>query len=152
MKTISSLTHSPYTNLKVPFYILIFALFFSADITNANAYIDNCLLQLTPKEARGIVTDEDGTPLSGVIIIVSKSLIHTTSDNEGRFSVSNIPDGASITFMLRGYKTHTLPPLMSSNTAIKVKMMKDPHYVEAPDTSGHLSKKINKPDQIIQNR
>lgn len=140
--------HSTFTPVRFLTYLLMIVIFSQSGKTNAetpNIYESKQLIQ---KEARGIVTDEDGVPLKGVIIIVSKSLIHTTTDKDGRFSISNIPDGASITFMLKGYKTHTLPPLMASNTAIKLKMIKDPDYTEQSDTSIHLSEQVNNLNQV----
>jgi hypothetical protein len=82
------------------------------------------------KTARGIVVNEDGRPVPDVNIIVLRSMISLRTDARGRFLISNIPDGASIIFSCRGYKTYTLPPLIISNTTIRVRMVKDPGFTE----------------------
>lgn len=149
---IKKLIQSILATIRFLAFLLVFVLLSHSAKPNAYTSYNSESQQLIQKEARGIVTDEDGVPLKGVIIIVSKSLIHTTTDKDGRFSLSNIPEGASITFMLKGYKTHTLPPLMTSNTTIKVKMLKDPACVEPSDTSMHLSEQANNTNQVNQVR
>ena len=71
-----------------------------------------------------------GTPLQGVSIVVAKSLTGVITDAKGRFAVSKIPDGSSLMFSCKGYKTYTMPPLMASNSALYVKLVKDPDYKE----------------------
>ncbi len=52
------------------------------------------------------------------------------TDAKGRFAISKIPDGSSLMFSCKGYKTYTMPPLMASNSALYVKLVKDPDYRE----------------------
>lgn len=82
------------------------------------------------KVAKGIVVNEDGEPLKGVRIIVSKSLISVTTDVWGRFAINNIPDGSSLIFSCRGYKTFSMPPLIVSNSALHVRLVKDHDFDE----------------------
>ncbi|NSW93721.1 MAG: carboxypeptidase-like regulatory domain-containing protein [Bacteroidales bacterium] len=140
-KMIKKLKSSFCINLRFSLPLMISMLFLNGNISHAGMYYNDEFTQIIQKEAGGIVTDEDGMPLKGVIIIVSKSLIHVTSDKDGRFSISNIPEGASVTFMLRGYKTYILPPLIVSNTSLKIKMLKDPGYKETADTTLSSGKK-----------
>jgi TonB-dependent starch-binding outer membrane protein SusC len=47
----------------------------------------------------GVVTDENGKPVSGVSVYVKGTTIGTTTDNEGRFSL-NIPEGRANTVLV----------------------------------------------------
>ena len=82
------------------------------------------------KEARGVVVKEDGKPLPGATVIVSASAISVVTDSNGRFSVSRIPNGSSLIFSCKGYKTYIMPPLTASNRNLYVKLVKDPDYKE----------------------
>jgi TonB family protein len=129
---------SPYRRLKIFLVLPVFAIIFYAFsapeynyITPSEEQTDAVMTSETiEKEARGIVVNEEGTPLQGVRIIVSKSLTGTLTDAGGRFALGRIPDGSTLIFSFRGYKTYTLPPLMASNTALRVRLVKDPDYKE----------------------
>jgi len=112
--------------------------------TQINKDLDNGVLQ---KEARGVVINEDGEPLQGVRIIVTKSTIGVTTDARGRFAVSSIPGGSALIFSCRGYKTYTLPPLLASNSALRVRMVKNPDYDEQSEVSSVIT---TKNQQLIQ--
>lgn len=84
------------------------------------------------KFAKGIVVNEEGTPLQGVKVIVARSLTSVVTDARGRFAISNIPDGSSLMFSCKGYRTYTMPPLMASNSALYIRLVKDPEYKEPP--------------------
>lgn len=84
------------------------------------------------KQAGGIVVDEEGNPLQGVRVLVSKSTTFSTTDERGRFSISKVPDGSSLIFSCQGYKTYTMLPLIVTNTGIRVRMVKDPEFRMAP--------------------
>lgn len=85
-----------------------------------------------PKDARGIVVDENGIPLKGVKVVVSRTMIFTSTDERGRFSLKGIPDGSSIIFSCEGYKSHVMLPLMASNHSLYIKLVRDPGYRKAP--------------------
>jgi beta-lactamase regulating signal transducer with metallopeptidase domain len=127
---------SPYRKLKILFVLPVFAIVFYAFATPEYNYImpsglqrNNALTSETiEKEAKGVVVNEEGTPLQGVKIVVAKSLTGVITDANGRFAISRIPDGSSLIFSYKGYKTYTLPPLISSNSALYVKLVKDPDY------------------------
>jgi TonB family protein len=129
---------SPYRKLKILFVLPVFAIVFYAFATPEYNYImpsglqrNNALTSETiEKEAKGVVVNEEGTPLQGVKIVVAKSLTGVITDANGRFAISRIPDGSSLIFSYKGYKTYTLPPLISSNSALYVKLVKDPDYKE----------------------
>ena len=91
------------------------------------------------KQAGGTVVDEEGNPLQGVRVLVSKSTIFTTTDAKGRFSLPRVPDGSSLIFSFPGYKTYIMLPLLISNTGIRVRMVKDPGIRELPEGTGNGS-------------
>jgi len=89
-------------------------------------------VSMIQKQAGGLVVDEEGNPVQGVRVLVSKSTIFTTTDSKGRFSLSNLPDGSSLIFSCPGYKTYIMLPLLTSNKGIRVRMVKDPEFKKVP--------------------
>jgi TonB family protein len=84
------------------------------------------------KEVKGIVQKEDGKPLEGVHIASTGTMgnaMGATTDEDGRFSIKNVQDDASLLFFCRGYKQLTLKPDFKKD--MSVKMVKDPDYKEA---------------------
>lgn len=51
----------------------------------------------------GVVTDETGTPLAGVSVQIKGTIEGTQTDENGRYSLTNVDEGAVITFSLIGY-------------------------------------------------
>jgi len=85
------------------------------------------------KQAGGMVVDEEGNPLQGVRVLVSKSTIFSSTDERGRFFISKVPDGSSLIFSCPGYKTYTMLPLIVTNTGFRVRMVKDPEFKKVPE-------------------
>jgi len=127
---------SPYRKMKILIVLPVFAIVFYAFATPEYHYFTpseapagtTLTSETIEKEARGIVVNEEGTPLQGVKIVVSKSLIGVVTDESGRFAINRIPDGSTLIFSCTGYKTYTLPPLITSNSALHVRLVKDPDY------------------------
>lgn len=121
----------------LPFLILVFSAFRSPEYhyteTPAADKGANGLTSFQQKQAGGMVVDEEGNPLQGVRVLVSRSTMFTTTDVKGRFSISRIPDGSSLIFSCPGYKTYTMLPLIVSNTGIRVRMVKDPEFKKVPE-------------------
>jgi TonB family protein len=129
---------SPYRKMRLLLVLPVFAFVFYAFARPEYHYVTPSGSQMNPaltsesiqKEAKGVVVNEQGTPLQGVTIVVAKSLAGVITDAKGRFAISRIPDGSSLIFSCKGYKTYTLPPLIASNSALYVKLVKDPDYRE----------------------
>jgi TonB family protein len=84
---------------------------------------------LMQKEVKGIVLNGEGKPLEGVHISSTgkpgeASL--ATSGHDGRFSIGNVQENATLLFFCRGYKELALKP--DFNKDMSVKMEKDPDY------------------------
>jgi TonB-linked SusC/RagA family outer membrane protein len=70
----------------------------------------------------GIVSDDKGTKLPGVSVIVKGSSLGTTSDNTGRYSI-HAPANATLVFSFVGFKTTEVK--IAARTVIDVSMMLD---------------------------
>lgn len=127
---------SPYRMIKILLVLPVFAIVLNAFATTETPYAKSAGPGRGPvlssvafeKEAKGIVVDEEGNPLTGVKILVAKSINGATTDSKGRFSIKKIPDGSSMIFSLEGYKSYMLMPLISSNYALRITLVKDPDY------------------------
>ncbi|GHV69078.1 SusC/RagA family TonB-linked outer membrane protein [Bacteroidia bacterium] len=53
----------------------------------------------------GIVMDEQGALLPGVVVHIKETTIGTTTDADGRFRLDNVPTGSVVTYSFVGYKT-----------------------------------------------
>lgn len=72
---------------------------------------------------QGVVSDDAGNPLPGVNILVKGTLTGTTSDTNGRYSIS-VPSGdAVLVFSFIGYTTQEIP--VGNQSAIDVTMVAD---------------------------
>lgn len=123
----------------LPGLVLVFCAFRNPEFHDAETSTPEKEVELLAsalqKQAGGMVVDEEGNPLQGVRVLVSKSTIFSTTDAKGRFSISRIPDGSSLIFSCQGYKTYTMLPLIVTNTGIRVRMVKDPGFSKAQSTA-----------------
>ncbi|HYH56713.1 MAG TPA: SusC/RagA family TonB-linked outer membrane protein, partial [Anseongella sp.] len=78
------------------------------------------VLQLT---VSGSVKDETGNPVPGVSVTVKGSMTGTSTDEEGRFSLENVPGDAILVFSSLGMATQEVA--VSSREAIDVTMQLD---------------------------
>ena len=156
---------SPYRKMRLLLVLPVFAFVFYAFARPEYHYVTPSGSQMNPaltsesiqKEVKGIVVNEQGTPLQGVTIVVEKSLAGVITDAKGRFAISRIPDGSSLIFSFKGYKTYTLPPLIASNSALYVKLVKDPDYREQAEirirnTDGSEAKPLIVVDGVINEK
>jgi hypothetical protein len=75
------------------------------------------------KSVSGNVTDSTGSPLPGVSVVVKGTTNGTITDSNGIFSLSNIPDNATLQFSFVGMKTQEL--VIGNKTAINVKLAEE---------------------------
>ncbi len=73
------------------------------------------------KEVKGIVIQEDGTPLPGATIVVKGSTLGTLSDEKGHFSLSNVPEEAMLVVSFVGFKQMVEKPDFVSEMTITLK-------------------------------
>jgi TonB-linked SusC/RagA family outer membrane protein len=89
--------------------------------TKADAKNENLMQQ--QKSVSGKVTDSSGGALPGVSVVVKGTTNGTITDSNGIFSLSNIPDNATLQFSFVGMKTQEL--VIGNKTAINVKLAEE---------------------------
>ena len=90
------------------------------------------------KIVRGIVTDDNGKPLSSVHIFVTGTIGNAkmaTTGDDGRFSIENVRDDAKIMFSKAGYKEVSLKPDFRKEMTIKMAI--DPEYKKTEEVSAN---------------
>jgi len=71
----------------------------------------------------GRVTDESGKTLPGVTVLVKGTISGTSTNMDGNYSISNIPDGATLQFSFVGMRTQEV--LVKNQTIINIIMIAD---------------------------
>lgn len=57
----------------------------------------------------GTVKNAKGAPLSGVTVLLKGTTISTSTDTDGKFTLSDVPSGSIITFNMIGYQNKEVP-------------------------------------------
>lgn len=111
-----------------------------------NIYQQTAILQ---KEVKGVVRNENGKPLDSVFIASTGTMgkaMMAFSGKDGRFSIKNVQDDASLIFRCSGYKQMTLKPDFKNE--MNVKMGKDPEY-KTPSGTNPKALQSQRPDPIV---
>ncbi len=80
------------------------------------------------KTVSGTVTDEAGQPLPGVTVVVKGTTQGTVTNADGDYSLSNIPENATLVFSFVGMLTQEI--VIGSQTIINVEMVLDAIGIE----------------------
>ncbi len=73
------------------------------------------------KTVSGVVTNEKGSPLEGAVIVIQGTMVGTTTDASGRFTLKNVPDDATLVVSYVGYVTKAiLAKAVGNNLTIKL--------------------------------
>jgi lipopolysaccharide export system protein LptA len=108
-------------NLSVVFFLLM-----SFKNSNAQPLTSGIIYEVpgsseqVTKDVKGFVVNKYGKYLQGIPIIVSGKNTGITTDNMGRFIISNVPEDASLTFSSKGYISQTIKPAFSSEMVVKL--------------------------------
>jgi len=81
-----------------------------------------------PSSLRGFVTDQSGTPLPGVSVVIKGTSIGTITDTNGNYSIQNIPIHAILQFSFVGMKTREVP--VEGRNTVDVTMEEDAIGIE----------------------
>ncbi|MCX6328185.1 MAG: M56 family metallopeptidase [Bacteroidia bacterium] len=122
-----------YATLKniliLPAVAIVAFAFVTPEYHYATPSTDPITINQTPaiiqKEVKGIVLNEEGKPLGGVNITTTGkegNVRGGTTGKDGRFSIINVQDDASILFIYPGYKQLTLKPDFSSEMIVKMQI------------------------------
>lgn len=76
----------------------------------------------------GTVTDESGQPLPGVTVIVKGTTQGTVTNNDGNYSITNIPENVTLVFSFVGMRTQEV--VVGSQTNINITMEFDAIGIE----------------------
>jgi TonB family protein len=102
----------------------------SPDLTGGELMIREAPV-IMQKEVKGLVLNEEGKPLSGILIVRTgienaRNQYLFTTGIDGSFSLAGLPDKASLQFSGRGYLSQTLTADLTN--AMTVRLQKDPNY------------------------
>lgn len=85
------------------------------------AFIFSTLAAYSQVSVRGVVVDENNNPLTGVAVIIKSTSIGTSTDLDGKFSLStNQPIPFTLTANLLGYKTQEIDVYESDGELIRI--------------------------------
>jgi len=106
----------------------------------APAYMST--VQQTGKKVSGKVTDSSGATLPGVSVVVKGTNIGIITDMDGNYSLSNIPENATLQFSFVGMKLQEAP--VAGKTTINVKLVEETIGIEEVVAVGYgVQKKVN---------
>jgi TonB-linked SusC/RagA family outer membrane protein len=88
----------------------------------ATIYSHNSILQ-QDRTVTGTITDTDDLPLYGATVIIKGTLVGTVADENGNYTLSNVPDNATLMFSFVGMSTQEV--LVGNQTTIDVRMVED---------------------------
>jgi len=87
----------------------------------------------------GRVTDASGTPLPGVTVVIRGTTQGTITDADGNYSISNIPEDATLVFSFVGMKTHEV--VVGDQSTINVTMEEETIGIEEVIAIGYGTQK-----------
>jgi len=82
----------------------------------------------TAKKVTGKITDPSGISLPGVSVVVKGTTNGTITDGNGNYSISNVPENATLQFSFVGMKQQDIP--VGSKTTINVEMIEESIGIE----------------------
>lgn len=91
------------------------------------------------KAVSGTVTDETGQPLIGVTVIVKGTTTGTVTNVDGKYSIPNIPENATLLFSFVGMQTQEI--IIGNQTSINVTMQVDAIGLEEVVAVGYATQK-----------
>ncbi len=87
----------------------------------------------------GTVSDQAGTPLPGVTIVIKGTTSGTITDLDGNYTITNIPEDATLVFSFVGMRTQEVE--VGSQTRIEVRMVEETIGIEEVVAIGYGTQK-----------
>jgi len=104
-----------------------------------NSYLQENMQQ---PAVSGTVTDEAGQPLPGVTVIVKGTTQGTVTNADGNYSITNIPEGATLVFSFVGMRTQEM--VIGNQTNINIRLEQETIGLEEVVAVGYgTQKKVN---------
>lgn len=127
---------SPYRKMKVMFVLPVCAVIIYAfavpeyNYINSNVNNDSELTvtEIVTGTVRGLVINEENKPLAGANIVITGSYTGVTTDNSGKFTISDVPENSFLVVSFAGYKTQFIKA--DPDREMSIKLLKDPDYKE----------------------
>uniref|UniRef100_UPI0032177BC2 TonB-dependent receptor n=1 Tax=uncultured Draconibacterium sp. TaxID=1573823 RepID=UPI0032177BC2 len=95
-----------------------------------------------PESISGIVTDNAGDPLPGVTILIKGTTNGTVTNIDGKYTLTNLPEGATLVFSFVGMLTQEIE--IGTQTSINITMIADAIGIEEVVAVGYgTQKKVN---------
>ncbi len=117
--------------------------------------MENNLIVITPGEVQqtktisGKVTDENGQPLPGVTVVIKGTTQGTVTNADGKYSLSNIPEGATLLFSFVGMKSQEVA--IGNESQINITMESDAIGIEEVVAIGYgTEKRVNVIGSVAQ--
>ncbi len=100
------------------------------------------------KSVTGKVTDTSGSLLPGVSVVIKGTTSGTITDSDGKYTISNVPENATLQFSFVGMKT--LEAACGGKTSINVALVEDAIDIEEVVAVGYgVQKKTNLTGSVI---
>ncbi len=107
---------------KLKFYLLCLVMMMALCMTGEQAFGQQ------QRAVSGTVTNYDSEPLPGVSVVIKETLKGTITDRDGMYSLSNVPEGATLMYSFVGMITKEVP--VGNQTSIDVTMEIDAIGIE----------------------
>jgi len=106
-------------------------------------------LEQAAKTVKGKVTDQSGTSLPGVSVVVKGTTTGVITDTNGNYSLSNIPENATLQFSFVGMKSQEASVV--GKTTINVKLVEETIGVDEVVVIGYgVQKKVSSTSPVSQ--
>jgi TonB family protein len=127
---------SPYRKMKVLLVLPVCAIIIWAFAVPEYNYITKAVnndIEITTPElikgiVKGLVINEENKPLAGANIVITGSYTGVTTDNNGKFTITDVPENSFLVVSFTGYKTQFIKA--DPDREMSIKLLKDPDYKE----------------------
>ncbi len=104
---------------------------------------------LQPSPITGTVTDDRGHPVIGASILIKGTTLGSITDLQGRYSITNVPQGGVLVFSFIGMRTEEV--IVGEQTIVNVVLMQDLIGIDEVVVIGYgTQKKVNVIGSITQ--
>ena len=138
-KTVEEILPELFEGQEVVFDVRQDNLILIKPLQGANESSTDFYAQQQQKMVSGKVTDTSGQPLPGVTVVVKGNTQGTVSNTDGNYTVTNIPEGATLVFSFVGMLTQEI--VVGNQTTINVSMKMDAIGIEEVVAIGYGTKK-----------
>lgn len=134
-KCAASIWNNSFRIIKLTILFLIVGLIqVSAGVNNESTIVES-----QQNSISGTVTDESGQPLPGVSVVVKGTSTGTVTNMDGIYSISNIPDGATLVFSFIGMKDQEVE--IAGKTNINIILQEDVTGIDEVIVIGYVARK-----------